>query len=82
MTLTYFNAPKNKLSAEDRALRNKARLSIVQAANRHAVTATPLRRAPYTLRTIQRAVCVARHARLIDDHTLALAGFNPGKAAA
>jgi hypothetical protein len=65
-----------RLTPEDRAARLKARHKIVQAANRYAVGATPLRRAGYTMRQLQQAVAVVRRHNLVTDGTLALAGFN------
>jgi len=35
---------------------------------------------PYSMRSIQRAVCAARRSRLVKPETLTAAGFNLGKA--
>jgi hypothetical protein len=58
------------------APKNKARTEIVRAANVHCAYSR------FTTRRLQQAVRVVRHHGLIDDRTLAIAGFGPRKAVA
>jgi hypothetical protein len=51
--------------------RKAARLRILDTVNRHR-----LRMKPYTLKTIQQAVCVARRQKLVSPAALQQAGFN------
>lgn len=67
---------RKRLTEADRLKRIEARRKIVQAANRYAASATPLRRAPHTMRHVNRAVSVVRRADLVPASRLALAGFN------
>lgn len=65
--------------------RAKARLAIVQAANRHIVRGEHRWRflgfmAPPTLlgmRQLERCVCIVRRNRLVSARTMVAAGFNP-----
>ncbi|HET9691818.1 MAG TPA: hypothetical protein VFP61_11750 [Acidimicrobiales bacterium] len=66
--------------AAARTRRTEARNTIVQAANRLAVSkgrhyGWPLPVRLYTTKQIQQAVAVCRHWGLVDDATLAAAGF-------
>lgn len=72
--VALFN--RKHITEGERLARIKARRKIVQAANRYSVGATPLRRAPHTMRHVNRAVSVVRRSDLVPVTTLALAGFN------
>ena len=59
--------------------RNAARWKIIQAAN-NAMLRRPRSPRPPTLlgmKQIQQAVCITRRRSLVDDATLAAAGYNP-----
>ena len=67
-----------KLTAKQRKARNKARLDIIQAVNRHAVrfhAYHPYAPALLGSRHIQRAVRIARHHGLVKPAVLTAAGF-------
>jgi hypothetical protein len=65
----------------DRALRAEARTEIVTAASKYRRTraSRDLRFAPkpFTMRQLQRAVCVVRRQRLVSSGVLIAAGFRP-----
>lgn len=65
----------------DRAHRMKARHEIIEAASKHrrSRAGRDLRFAPkpFSMRQLQRAVCVVRRQRLVSSGVLIAAGFRP-----
>lgn len=51
-----------------------------RAATLSAIAMTHMNRKPFGMRTLDRAVCVARRNRLVSDAVLVAAGFRPGRA--
>lgn len=66
---------RRKLSLAEQAQRAAARRTIVQAANLWMARRRGV--APFTGRSVQRAVQLVRFRGLVDDRTLALAGYGP-----
>lgn len=66
---------RRKLSTAEQVRRAAARRTIIQAANRWMARRRGV--APFTGRSIQRAVQLVRFRGLVDDRTLALAGYGP-----
>ena len=64
---------RRKLSLGEQVQRAAARRVIIQRANLHMASRRGV--APFTGRSIQRAVQLVRHRGLVDDRTLALAGY-------
>lgn len=64
-----------KLSTPEQVRRAGARRVIIQRANIHMASRRGV--APFTGRSVQRAVQLVRHRGLVDDQTLALAGYGP-----
>lgn len=64
-----------KLDPQTAAMRAASRLTILQAANRHAVAVSGTAR--YGTRQLGQAVAVVRYRRLVGADVLVLAGFNP-----
>lgn len=73
----YGNGHRPKHDPVERRKRRAARRKIVQAANRYATNATGLRRAPYTLKHLERCVGLCRRFGLVKPEVLVVAGFNP-----
>lgn len=68
---------RRKLTLAEQVQRAAARRVIIQTAN--GWMAQRLGLAPYGRRQIQQAVCLVRHRRLVDDRTLALAGYGSAR---
>lgn len=50
-----------------------------RAATLSAIAMTAMHRKAFSMRTLDRAVCVARRNRLVSDNVLVAAGFNAGR---
>ena len=70
-------ATKYWMTLKERLKRKKARRKIVQAANRYAFDATPVGRAPWSMRDVARCAGICRRLNLCNAKLLEEAGFNP-----
>lgn len=70
-------ATKYRMTPKERLKRKAARRKIVQAANRYAVNATFLGRAPWSMRDVARCAGICRRMKLVNGKLLEEAGFNP-----
>lgn len=68
---------KYRMDPKERLKRKQARRKIVQAANRYAANATPLRSVPWSARDAARCAGICRRLNLCNDQLLVDAGFNP-----